>query len=97
MLIAAICTPIISYLGVRFWMKRHPTLSSFGVVYFSYWSIIGGLRVLDKCIRGGGNPIQFSETDLMCVGFGIISMVWISFVSIWSQLSPKQSSQRSDE
>jgi hypothetical protein len=71
-------------------MRRQPTLTSLGVVYFASWSIIGGIRVLNKCLRESGQPIQFDDTDLVCVGFGIISMVWISAAEIWKHLGYKR-------
>lgn len=84
--IVIICLPLLGYLGVRIWMKRPPTLAGFGVVYFAVWSVSGGVRVLTKCLQNKGEPITFDDADLMCVGFGIVSMIWISCVSIWKEV-----------
>ena len=94
MQIAVLFAVLLTYFTLRKRMGRRPTLTSLGVVYFASWSIIGGIRVLNKCLRSGGEAVQFDDTDLVCVGFGIISMVWISAAEIWRHLGTR--SEESD-
>ena len=62
-----ICLSLIVYLALKLWMKRTPSLSGFGVIYFAVWSITAGGRVLDKCLRGRGEPITFDDNAAVII------------------------------
>lgn len=85
-----IAASVALFLIVRHLRGRRTTLADLGAVYFAIGSIIGGIDVLIKCHRGNGGIPQLNEADLMFLGFGIFSMVWISVAEIRRHLeAPK--------
>ena len=83
----------IAYLLTRHFMSLPRSLAGFGIVYFGCWTILGGARVIAKCLSAVSGSVVLDDLDIVCICFGFIAMTWLSVESIWKQLAPPRLSQ----